>query len=167
MKQLLLALFVSFSIFVGGIIALLPAKTTYAQETIELNFGDVAKDNNVIGTENYESDDGKAGFGILIGQIIDIVFTIAPIIVFIMFLWGSIEWMTSGGDKTKIEKARSRITQSIIGMFVLTTVIAIFIELQKALNFEVFDFAAGTISNPPNNPENPGNPSIPPKKSPL
>ncbi len=137
MKQFLLSLLVGFSISTG-IIALAPqAQPTYAQETIELNFGEVAKDNDVIGTENYEPDDGEAGFGALLGQILTIVVTIGAIIVIIMLLWGGLEWVTSGGDKAKIEKARTRIMQSIIGMIVLAATIAIFMMLQVFLDFEL------------------------------
>lgn len=142
MKQFLLALFVSFSV-ITGILAFAPQTyKAYAKETIELNFGEVAKDKDVVGTANYEPDDGEAGFGALIEQILTIVVTIAAIIIFIMFLWGGLEWITAGGDKTKIEKARTRIMQSIIGMIVLAGVIALFGMLQAFLNFEVIQFSA-------------------------
>lgn len=137
MKQFLLSFLVSFSV-ITGIIAFAPQNNlAYAQETIELNFGEVAKDKDVVGTANYEPDDGEAGFGALLGQILTIVVTIGAIIVIIMLLWGGLEWVTSGGDKAKIEKARTRIMQSIIGMIVLAATIAIFMMLQVFLDFEL------------------------------
>lgn len=156
MKQLLLALLVSFSLFVGPLATTSLVKTVYAEEPIELNFGDLAKDKNVIGTAKYESDDGEAGFGALIGQILSIVLTLAAIIVFIMLIWGGLEWITAGGDKGKIEKARNRITQSIIGMFVLAAVVAIFMMLQTLLKFEILEFSNKAAPAPPTNPRDPG-----------
>ncbi len=47
--------------------------------------------------------------------------TIGAVAVLIMFLWGALEWITAGGDSGKIEKARSRILQSIIGLLILVS----------------------------------------------
>lgn len=45
------------------------------------------------------------------------VFTIILTIIFI--LYSGIAWITSGGDKEKLQKARARLTYSIIGLLVL------------------------------------------------
>lgn len=50
---------------------------------------------------------------------------IAVVIGLIMLLWAGIEWILSSGDKAKIEKARGRITYTIIGLVVVF--LAIFI----------------------------------------
>lgn len=47
--------------------------------------------------------------------------TIGAVAVLIMFLWGALEWIIAGGDSSKIEKARSRILQSIIGLLILVS----------------------------------------------
>lgn len=47
--------------------------------------------------------------------------SIGGLIVLIMFLWGALEWITAGGDSGKIEKARSRILQSLIGLIILVS----------------------------------------------
>lgn len=53
-------------------------------------------------------------------------FTIlGAIAVLIMFLWGALEWITAGGDSSKIEKARNRITQSMLGLLVLVSAFVI------------------------------------------
>ena len=56
------------------------------------------------------------------------------------FLWGGITWITSGGDKTKLQGARNKMVYSIIGLiiaflsfFLVTLIGALFgIELLKA-----------------------------------
>lgn len=35
------------------------------------------------------------------------------------FLWGAIEWVTSGGDKGKLETARNRMINAFLGMIIL------------------------------------------------
>lgn len=45
--------------------------------------------------------------------------SIGAIMVLIYFIWGALEWISSGGDKGKVENARNRITQAVIGLVVL------------------------------------------------
>ncbi|GIK84474.1 MAG: hypothetical protein BroJett025_10960 [Patescibacteria group bacterium] len=47
--------------------------------------------------------------------------TIGAIAVLIMFLWGALEWITAGGEASKIEKARNRIMQSFLGLLILVS----------------------------------------------
>ena len=47
------------------------------------------------------------------------IINVGGLAVIIMFLWGAIEWITAGGDSSKVGKARDKITQSIIGLVVL------------------------------------------------
>ncbi len=37
----------------------------------------------------------------------------------IFFLWGGLEWIVAGGDKQKIETARNKLTQGLIGLIIL------------------------------------------------
>lgn len=159
MKKFLIAFLLSASFFLGSstltlnknIVQPVFAQGVSAPEgggevtgDIRLNIGQVAKNKEVIGTTSYEPKDGTAGFGVLMGQILRMVVVIAAIILFIYLLWGAIEWVISGGDSSKIEKAKSRITQSILGMIVLAGVIALFSIMQTTLNFTIFNFSGGT-----------------------
>ncbi len=82
--------------------------------------------------------------GKLISALLNLVMVIAAILVFLYLIWGGIEWITSGGDKSKTEGARNKITAAVIGLIVLAASYAV---LQLALNFlgfsgginEVFD----------------------------
>lgn len=143
MKKLLFSIFFFLLTFTGSSLALLsPNNQVHAQTPIEINIGDVAKDRDIVGTANYEPDDGEAGFAALLGQVLGIVATIAVIILLIMLLWGGIEWITAGGDKSKIEKARNRITQSILGIIVLAAVVVLFMIVQNLLGFQLFEFSS-------------------------
>ena len=44
----------------------------------------------------------------------------------IYMLWGGLEWITSGGEKEKISKAQSKITNAILGIFILLAVFVVF-----------------------------------------
>ena len=47
---------------------------------------------------------------------ITVLFVTATVLALIFLIWGGIQWITSSGDKAKIEGARKRIIFSIIGL---------------------------------------------------
>ncbi len=51
--------------------------------------------------------------------------TLGGLALLVMLILGGFGWVTAGGDKGKIESARERITQSIIGLLVLLGTVAI------------------------------------------
>lgn len=54
--------------------------------------------------------------GIFIKNIINLSLLIASIMFFAFLIWGGIDWISSGGDKTKYEAARNKITHALIGL---------------------------------------------------
>ena len=47
------------------------------------------------------------------------VIAVGALIVVIYFLWGALEWIYSGGDTGKVQKARDKMTQAVIGLILL------------------------------------------------
>ena len=72
---------------------------------------------------------GSTGFaaniGSVISSILSFVMALAALIVFMYLIWGGIQWITSGGDKTKTEDARNKITAAVVGLIVLAASYAI------------------------------------------
>jgi hypothetical protein len=62
----------------------------------------------------------------LIPNVITIVFVVAAALTFAYLIMGAIKWITSGGEKAKVEEARNRITAAVIGLLILAAVWAIF-----------------------------------------
>ena len=83
------------------------------------------------GATNLTSAD--AGFGKLMSGLMSFIMTIGTILVLVYLLWGSIEWITSGGDKGKVETARTKITNAVIGLIVLGASTAILVLVQNFL----------------------------------
>ena len=54
-----------------------------------------------------------------------LVFIIGVLGFFFMFVFGGIQWITSGGDKTRVEDARRKVTSALIGLFLLFIIYAI------------------------------------------
>lgn len=115
---------------------------------IPLDIGSAAQTVGVPGADT--AGDAGAGFGQFLGQILGGVFAIATLLVFMYLIWGAIEWISSGGDKSKVEKARNRITQAVIGLLVLASTLVIMVILQGFLGYELFNFVGGrgTAQNP-------------------
>ena len=74
--------------------------------------------------------------GTFINSLLKIVMIIAALLVFLYLIWGGIEWITSGGDKTKTEGARNKITSAIIGLIVLAASYAILVLALKFIGIE-------------------------------
>ena len=51
--------------------------------------------------------------------LINLMFLIAIILCLAYLLWGGIDWISSGGDKTKFSKARLKLIYAIIGLIVV------------------------------------------------
>lgn len=51
--------------------------------------------------------------------------SVGALMVLIYFLWAGIEWISAGGDSGKVQKARDKITQAVVGMIVLVGAFAI------------------------------------------
>ena len=67
----------------------------------------------------------------MIKNIITLVFVIAAVITFAYLVYGAISWITSGGDKSKVEAARNRITSAVIGLLILAATWAIFLLVMQ------------------------------------
>ncbi|HSW90096.1 MAG TPA: hypothetical protein VLH19_04465, partial [Patescibacteria group bacterium] len=75
-------------------------------------------------------DAGAAGFkisdlGKLIQSLLSVVLAIVGLLVFVYLIWGGVEWITAGGDKSKTESARQKITNAIIGLAIVAAAFAI------------------------------------------
>lgn len=63
--------------------------------------------------------DKFADIGSIISTLIPYIFYGAGIILFLMIIAGGIELMTSGGDPKKVQLARDRITNAVIGFIII------------------------------------------------
>jgi len=55
----------------------------------------------------------------IISSAVTILITIAVILTIFFLIWGGIQWITSGGDKAKLESARKRLIFALIGLTVV------------------------------------------------
>lgn len=63
--------------------------------------------------------------GDFVSNALVLAFGIAVLLVLVMLVWGAFEWVSSGGDKEAVAKARNRIINALIGLAVLAVAFAI------------------------------------------
>ena len=93
-----------------------------AQTTLDIA-GEAAKQ-GLQGAANYGQSD--AGFGVWLGNILTAIMMLGAVACLLFMILGAIEWISSGGDSGKVEKARSRIMNSVIGLIILAAILAVF-----------------------------------------
>ncbi len=85
---------------------------------------------------SVDEDDPGSEFGSLISRILQIILAIAAFLVLLNLVLGALGWITAGGDSGKLEKARTRMLNAVIGIIVLAAVLAILQLLFNFLNLE-------------------------------
>ncbi len=75
--------------------------------------------------------------GKLIQSLLTITLGIVGLLVFVFLIWGGVEWVTAGGDKSKTESARQKITNAIIGLAIVAAAFAISKVLSAFLGINV------------------------------
>jgi len=71
------------------------------------------------GSNGTTTDQGGTALGAIITQLVGALFIAGFLLTFFFLIMGGLTWITAGGDKTKLEKARDQITQAIIGLIIV------------------------------------------------
>lgn len=73
----------------------------------------------------------------LIVTLWQVIFVLGGLAVILFIASGALLWLTSGGDKGKVEAARERITAAIIGMAILFAMFALVYYIFPAIGFNI------------------------------
>lgn len=83
-------------------------------------------------------------FGKLLSATIGAVLIISALAAFIYLIWGGIQWITSGGDKSATEAARNRIQAAILGLFIVFAAWAIMLVIGNFFGFSLTNLSFPT-----------------------
>ncbi len=80
------------------------------------------------------------GFECLFQNIISVVFSLASLAFFIMFIVGGFKYLTSGGDSKKIAAASSTLTYAVIGVvgIIVSWLVILFIKQFTGVEVTIF-----------------------------
>lgn len=62
---------------------------------------------------------------VLIPNLINLVLIAAVVVFFFLILFGGVQWITSGGDKESLSKAKGKITSALVGIIIVFSAWAI------------------------------------------
>jgi hypothetical protein len=62
---------------------------------------------------------------------------LAGVAAFIYLLWGGIQWITAGGDKDALEKARRKLINALVGLAIVFSSYAILFILRTLFNINL------------------------------
>lgn len=62
------------------------------------------------------------------------------------FLWGGLQWIMAGGDAGKIEEAKSKLTQGLIGLSLLAASYVIVKFIESAIGMDLLNITWPTAS---------------------
>lgn len=69
----------------------------------------------------------NTNIGDFISRVVSALLIVAALATFIYLVYGGLSWIMSGGDKAKVQEARDRITNAVIGLGIVATAWAIFL----------------------------------------
>ena len=90
---------------------------------LAINIDVQSKLNELSGTGNFTI---ITSVGVMVSRIIGLFLAAGTLAAFVYFVWGGLQMITAGSDKGKVEEARSRITNAIIGLVVIAISWAVF-----------------------------------------
>jgi hypothetical protein len=71
----------------------------------------------------------------LINSLLAVLMSVSALLVFGFLIWGGVQWITSGGDKTKVDAARQKIIAAVVGLLIIASSYAILTLVIRFLGF--------------------------------
>jgi len=96
------------------------------------------------GTVSYGNPPAELFSG-FIAVLIQSALIIGVIAFIFMFLFGALQWITSGGDKEGLKRAQNRITHALFGLVVLFSLYAILYLLGAMFGLNLVRFTIPTL----------------------
>ncbi|MFZ2199749.1 MAG: hypothetical protein WAV40_03095 [Microgenomates group bacterium] len=88
-----------------------------------------------------KSGDGQAQqFAVTIATLWQTIILVGGLAFLLYLLLGGITWITAGGDKGKIEEARGKITQGLVGLALLAASYVIVKFIETAIGMDLLNF---------------------------
>ena len=87
----------------------------------------------VSGIANANPDNAGGILGTFISGLVGLILVFASIWTLFQLLQGGLEWISSGGDKTGVENARNRITNALLGLFIVFAAWTIYLLILRFL----------------------------------
>lgn len=81
----------------------------------------------------------------LLPNMVGLALVIGTVIFFFILIFGAIQWITSGGDKARLEIAKSKITNALIGIVILLTVFVVLKIIEDFFGINILTINLGVF----------------------
>jgi hypothetical protein len=98
-----------------------------------------------LGGEGATSGQAGQSLGSIISNMAGALFIFGFLAAFLILMTGAIAWLTSGGDKSKLESAREKIIQAIIGLIILASAWALISIVGQLVGLDIKNLPIPTI----------------------
>jgi len=114
-------------------IIIAPIHTQYVEASGNLNdaFSNVMKETGEEAGYSYNSTTTSPLP--IISKVINVVFGLTGVIVFVLMIYAGILWMTAGGNDEQVKKAQKIIQRAVIGLIIVVLAYAITYFILKAI----------------------------------
>lgn len=82
---------------------------------------------------------GSTGISKFLSNLVALIYSLAIIVLIFMILWGAFDWLTSEGDKEKLESAKRKLVNAFIGIMLFAVAFAIIQILGTFTGFKFFE----------------------------
>jgi|GEM_PF-1024933 len=124
-KKILAVVVISFSILLAG-------QFSFAQETLSV-WGDPLA-GKTIGLEAFTAIGmGNRNPQLIIASVVQVLLGFLGVMAVLLMIYGGFIWMTAGGDEEKVSRAKTLITNAVIGMLIVLSAFAIATFILRAL----------------------------------
>lgn len=138
MKLSLVAIITAvFLILTSSVSALDCTKEPDKSTRVECKFGTISPPPQLVPFTSPDPS-GAAGISKFLTNLVALIYSLATIVLIFMILWGAFDWMTSGGEKEKLESARNKIISAIIGIMLFAVAFAVIQVLGQFTGFTFF-----------------------------
>lgn len=100
-------------------------------------FGKIQTPDALKGLVNKDPS-GSGGLGIFLSNLINLFYVIAAVVLIFMLLWGAFDWITSEGNKEKVESARNKIINALVGILLFAAAFGVIKVLGQFTGFQFF-----------------------------
>lgn len=115
-----------------------PAQPAQAPSAIQDVFGKIQPPQAI--TDFIGGDPtGARGISKFLSNLILLIYSAATVVLIFIILWGAFDWLSSGGDKEKVESARRKIMNAIIGIILFAVAFAVITVLGQFTGFKFFE----------------------------
>lgn len=100
---------------------------------------------NLSPKEGNTGENAVTMFGNVVESVISVLLILGIVFFIFNFILGAIAWISSGGDKAKVEGSRQKVTQSIVGLLVMFSIFAVLKLIGKLFGFDILNLDLGSV----------------------